>query len=95
MSKDKSAKFIDFWQKVEKATKGTLTKGQRDLLHASLRLAWLATAQKEELENGFDGSFTPDQAALLTKYHPGSGSPHMLPRMIEGSIQTDVNSIRT
>ena len=95
MSKDSSAKFADFWHKVEKATKKDLTKGQRELLHASLLLAWLATAQKEDLEKGFDGSFTPDQAALLTQYQTGSGPVHMLPRLVDHPIPTDRNSIRT
>jgi hypothetical protein len=95
MSNDKSAKFADFWHKVEKATKKDLTKGQRELLHASLLLAWLATAQEAELEMGFDGSFTPEQAALLTQYQSGSGPVHMLPRLVDHPIPTDRNSIRT
>lgn len=95
MAKDESAKFAGFWQKVEEATKDDLTKQQQELLLACLWLAWVSTAQEDDLLNGFQGSFTPDQAAALVKYHAGSGTVSLLPRIVDHSIQTVTKSIRT
>lgn len=96
MSKDKSAKYATFLRDVQRATKD-LPKSQRELLFASLFLAWISVAKEEELEKGFSGAFTPDQAALLVKYAGGSTLVHLTPRLVDNSIQStvDFKSIRS
>jgi hypothetical protein len=88
MSEDKSTEFTNLWQSVNEGTEN-LSESQREVLLASLWLAWISTAQEEELKNGFEGSFTPEQAAMLKNYS-GKGPLHLVPRMIEGSIRSHV-----
>lgn len=94
MTENEPAEFAGLWRKVDAATDG-LTPKEKELLLACLWLGWLSTAQVDEIERGFKGSFTPEQAAVLVKYHAGSGAVTLLPRIVDYSIQTLTHSIRT
>jgi hypothetical protein len=94
MSKGKSAKYATFLRDVQKATKD-LPKSQQELLFASLFLAWISAAKEEELQNGFSGAFTPEQAALLVKYADGSPLVHSTPRLVDNSIQSSASYFKS
>ncbi|GLY39885.1 hypothetical protein Amsp01_059080 [Amycolatopsis sp. NBRC 101858] len=92
---EESMEFVELWQKV-KALTASLSSAERDLVRASLLVAWILTTKVSELEKGFQGSFTPDQAAVLTQYASGSAPVHVVPHLTSGSIQSVIeNSIRS
>lgn len=84
-----------------------LSVAQRALLDGILKIAWDATAAGAALESGFDGSFEPDQAALLVSYQsppttevsmvgraikgPTDGSPQIIGRMIARGISRGIS----
>jgi hypothetical protein len=75
---------VKFSQHVQ-AFKETLEdEDERRFLSAILWIAWILTAQKDDLEAGFDESDTPDQADLITAYSSGSWT---LPPSINASIR--------
>ena len=94
MSDENTAEFDEFWRKVKDAT-ASLSEREKDLLYACVRIAWAMAVQEEELKNGFQGSFTPEQADMIVKYASGSDSirsgihlygSHSIRSFIEGSI---------
>jgi hypothetical protein len=94
MSED-PPEFAELWQKVKVLTAG-LSSSERDLLHASLLVAWILTTQDGDLESGFQGSFTPDQAAMLTQYAAGDAPVHVVPHFTGASIRSAIDhSIRS
>ncbi|MEV7037793.1 hypothetical protein [Amycolatopsis sp. NPDC051061] len=98
MSEEESVDFVKFWQKVRAVTDPGLTDSERDLVHAGLFLAWILTTRASELEKGFEGSFTPDQVAVLKEYGPGTdASVHFVPGLVAqfSSIQSAGDSIRS
>jgi|tagenome__1003787_1003787.scaffolds.fasta_scaffold16698900_1 hypothetical protein len=96
MSDTRSAEFAELWQKVSAAENG-LTEKEKDLLLACLKIAWASIVEKDLLENGFQGSFTSEQADMIVKYASASGSVHALPHLFPShSIRTfHAKSIRT
>jgi hypothetical protein len=74
MSEENAERAAKFNQNVL-ALKKTLKddEDQEKFLTAILWLAWLLTAEEEDLDNGFAGSFTPGQADLIMGYASGSG----------------------
>jgi hypothetical protein len=59
----------DFCDKL-KAFRETLGEKQKELLDAICEVAWEISAEND-LESGFDGCFTPDQADLIVRYSAG------------------------
>jgi hypothetical protein len=62
---------------------------ERSFLSAILWIAWILTAQKEDLAAGFDDSFTPEQADLIKEYSSGNWT---LPPVVHASINDSINS---
>jgi hypothetical protein len=89
MSEGKSAEFADLWQKVD--TGADLTGKEKSLLLACLKIAWASMVETEELENGFKGSFTPEQADMIVQHASASGSIRSLTHLYgEQSIRSFV-----
>lgn len=63
---------------------GRLSSDQLKLLDAILQIAWDVTAKEEVLKDGFEGSFTPDEAELILSY--GNGDFVIGPRMVGSSL---------
>jgi hypothetical protein len=72
--------------------KDGLSDNQKKLLDAILRIAWQVTAEEESLSQGFDCSFTPNEAKLLLAYKQPSQTEVdpdvtvLFPRMIEARL---------
>jgi hypothetical protein len=77
------AEFQGFCDKLEEF-KGTLSPIQKGLLDAILKLAWDAAAKEEALERGFDGCFTPEDAATISAF--SAGGLVIQPRMIKAHL---------
>jgi hypothetical protein len=76
--------IVKFNQHVQ-AFKETLEdEDEKRFFAAVLWIAWILTAQDEDLEKKFKESFTPDQAGLVLAYASGSWS---LPPSINTSIR--------
>jgi hypothetical protein len=76
--------------------KETLLQPQAELLDAIVKAAWSIAASEESFENGFDGCFTPDEAALILAYSGGHTPQNGLIKghaslggLIEGATGTD------
>jgi hypothetical protein len=74
MSEENAERVAKFNQNVL-ALKDTLKddEDQEKFLTAILWLAWLLTAEEEDLDRGFKDSFTSGQADLIMSYASGSG----------------------
>lgn len=96
MSKGEIAEFAELWRKVKEAIED-LTEREQELVLACLRIAWAAIVEKEDLEKGFQGSFTPDQADMIVQYASASGSIRSLTHLYPAhSIRSfHENSIRS
>jgi hypothetical protein len=79
----------EFCEKL-KSFRGGLEGPQQALFDSIIGIAWNATVKEEDLQMGFEGCFTADQAELILAYNPGGpvaastadGWTTMLPRMI-------------
>ncbi|GAB3151075.1 hypothetical protein [Amycolatopsis sp. NPDC004378] len=96
MSDGKAAEFVHLWQKVKAAEIG-LTEKEKGLVLACLKNAWASIVEEEDLEKGFQGSFTPEQADLILHYASASASIRSLTHLYPAhSIRSfHANSIRS
>lgn len=86
MSEEESKAFAEFWPEVQNHTE-SLSEPQKALLNSAIKLAWAATATEQQLSEGFDESFTPEQAALIRDYHAPTDGVQLLPRLFRGFIK--------
>ncbi|RSM48749.1 hypothetical protein DMA12_06425 [Amycolatopsis balhimycina DSM 5908] len=80
---------VKFSQYVQTFKSTLEDEDERKFLSAILWIAWILTAQKEDLKAGFNESFTPEQADLITAYSHGNWT---LPPLIQASLNTSINA---